>query len=169
MTPAEQEARRRYDHGGFHGGRGLVEDCVRSFVDGAEWGHAPIEGADVVQKIVNAWDCCGTCAGGVLAAHVRKLQDMSDWNGEASVENAARADDWRERAETAERDAAGLRVTAAALTIALAGLQGRVRDYADLLDRMDDGGTIVWRSGLEVPFSDLRTGLRSLIDTEAAR
>jgi hypothetical protein len=24
---------------------------------------------NIVQRIVNAWDCCGTCAGGVLASH----------------------------------------------------------------------------------------------------
>ena len=34
--------------------------------------HPPPEGANVVQRIVNAWDCCGTCAGGVLAAYVRE-------------------------------------------------------------------------------------------------
>jgi hypothetical protein len=28
----------------------------------------------IVQRIVNAWDCCGTCAGGVLAAHVREAR-----------------------------------------------------------------------------------------------
>lgn len=25
---------------------------------------------NIVQRIVNAWDCCGTCAGGILAAEL---------------------------------------------------------------------------------------------------
>lgn len=28
----------------------------------------------IVQQIVNAWDCCGTCAGGVLARYVASLR-----------------------------------------------------------------------------------------------
>lgn len=43
------------------------------------------------------------------------------------------------------------------------GLWEAVEGYADLLDQMDDGGRIVWRSGLEAPFSDLRIGLRNLL------
>ena len=43
-----------------------------------------VEAPNIVQRIVNAWDCCGTCAGGVLARYV------------ADREAAARADE-RER------------------------------------------------------------------------
>ncbi len=32
---------------------------------------APDTEANIVRRVVNAWDCCGTCAGGVLANHVR--------------------------------------------------------------------------------------------------
>lgn len=48
------------------------------------------EEPSVVQRIVNAWDCCGTCAGGVLAAHdaatadrVRRetLREAAHWFG----------------------------------------------------------------------------------------
>ena len=36
----------------------------------------------------------------------------------------------------------------------------RVRDLLEVLDNSDDGGRIVWASGLEAPVSDLRDGLR---------
>lgn len=47
-----------------------------------------VEAPNVIQRIVNAWDCCGTCAGGVLARHV------------ADREAAARAEA-NQRADTA--------------------------------------------------------------------
>lgn len=36
----------------------------------------------------------------------------------------------------------------------------RAKDLLEVLDNSDDGGRIVWASGLEVPVSDLRDGLR---------
>lgn len=37
-----------------------------------------LDGDNVVQRIVNAWDCCGTCAGGVYAASVKPLRERAD-------------------------------------------------------------------------------------------
>lgn len=41
------------------------------------------ETVDIVQHIVNAWDCCGTCAGGVLAEHVRTAVQQAEQRGAA--------------------------------------------------------------------------------------
>ena len=35
----------------------------------------PDDVVPAIQRIVNAWDCCGTCVGGVLAAHDRATAD----------------------------------------------------------------------------------------------
>lgn len=37
---------------------------------------APDAEAHVVRRIVNAWDCCGTCAGGVYASAVRSAVEQ---------------------------------------------------------------------------------------------
>ncbi len=83
----------------------------------SEQAHRPvqIEGMDVVQRIVNAWDCCGTCAGGVLAAHTAQAvrealgavaarlmqQDTGDEGEHAECyENAARIARDSQRPET---------------------------------------------------------------------
>ena len=39
---------------------------------------------NIVKQVVNAWDCCGTCAGGVMAQHTRERID-------AALEDAAQA------------------------------------------------------------------------------
>lgn len=31
------------------------------------------EAVEFIKRLVGAWDCCGTCAGGVLAAHDRSV------------------------------------------------------------------------------------------------
>jgi hypothetical protein len=49
---------------------------------------------NIVQRIVNAWDCCGTCAGGVLARH------MADQKAAARTEERERI----AQAIEAERD-----------------------------------------------------------------
>lgn len=41
------------------------------------------EAVDFIKRLVGAWDCCGTCAGGVLAAHdaevaARALREAAD-------------------------------------------------------------------------------------------
>ena len=42
------------------------------------------EGDNIVQRIVNAWDCCGTCAGGVLARYVAEYRTSpAQHDGEA--------------------------------------------------------------------------------------
>jgi hypothetical protein len=46
--------------------------------------HPPVvHGADFIRSLFGAWDCCGTCAGGVLARHdrevrARALRDAAD-------------------------------------------------------------------------------------------
>lgn len=49
---------------------------------------------NVVQRIVNAWDCCGTCAGGVLAAYVREqlASEATDPGPEGDRETLTEAD-----------------------------------------------------------------------------
>lgn len=55
-------------------------DIADRFVPGCAV-HAPAEPdagdmePSAVRRIVGAWDCCGTCAGGVLASLLRKAGD----------------------------------------------------------------------------------------------
>jgi hypothetical protein len=51
---------------------------------------------NVIQRIVNAWDCCGTCAGGILAQHVAaRVAEAVDRERAAWVAKVeALADEW---------------------------------------------------------------------------
>jgi hypothetical protein len=62
--------------------------------------HPSPEGANVVQRIVNAWDCCGTCAGGVLAVHVREAIESAEAERDAARAELAAL---RERVEAMRR------------------------------------------------------------------
>jgi hypothetical protein len=51
----------------------------------------------------------------ILATRLAAVEAERDWSGEASVENAALADEWRERAEVAEQQSTDLRASIMAL------------------------------------------------------
>lgn len=69
---------------------------------------APTLGAgepNVVKRVINAWDCCGTCAGGVLAQHVREQIDAALEAAAVQVMQADTGDEgeWAETYEDAAR------------------------------------------------------------------
>lgn len=50
-----------------------------------------VEAPNIVQRIVNAWDCCGTCAGGILAAHDAATAERVRREGAALVRDDIQA------------------------------------------------------------------------------
>lgn len=130
-----------------------VEAIVARHVETYVRGIAPhrrgraMSGDNVVQRIVNAWDCCGTCAGGVYAESVRPL---------------------RVRANKAEAELAELRRQ---IEAALADLRERVRALADewsaeapsLVRNAYSGRDVIEGATLERCADDLR----ALLDGDA--
>lgn len=39
------------------------------------------DAVDFVKRLVGAWDCCATCAGGVLAAHDAEVRERERYEG----------------------------------------------------------------------------------------
>lgn len=88
----------------------------------AEHAHAldaggEVEGAAFIKRLVGAWDCCGTCAGGVLAVHARATRQtaadtvLATARAECCGENPA--PDHSARADHSERMAFAGRLAAA--------------------------------------------------------
>lgn len=79
--------------------------------DGSDWTHGatntePVDEDAVafIKRLINAWDCCGTCAGGVLAARDRAMRANTE-PVDATLTDEARASALREAASECHTEA----------------------------------------------------------------